>query len=125
VPGAADANGHAETSKRNADGKGASPQHAAADSEEKEEEEEEEKELKQLSEEVSTGIAALEDYFHDNLEALDKLLEDYVAQRRRRLAAAAAAKASAAQVLSMPRLYGRRHHHFVAVRVVKRRPGLR
>jgi hypothetical protein len=122
VPGAADANGHAESSKGNADGKGASPQHAAADSEE--EEEEEEKELKQLSEEVSSGIAALEDYFHDNLEALDKLLEDYVAQRRRRLAAAAA-KASAAQVLSLPRLYGRRHHHFVAVRVVKRRPGPR
>jgi hypothetical protein len=78
-----------------------------------------------LGEEVRAGISAIEDYFSDNPEAAKRLLEDYMAQRRQRLAAAAAAREGAAQVLSLPRLYGRRHHHFVAVRVVKRRPGPR
>uniref|UniRef100_A0A383WCI6 JmjC domain-containing protein n=1 Tax=Tetradesmus obliquus TaxID=3088 RepID=A0A383WCI6_TETOB len=81
--------------------------------------------LKSLSEEVRAGIAAIEDYFTDNPEAADRLLEEFMAQRQQRLAAAAAAKRGAGQVLALPRLYGRRHHHFATVKLVKRRPGLR
>ena len=78
-----------------------------------------------LREEVRAGIAAIEDYFSNNPDAADRLLEEFMAQRQQRLAAAAAAKRGAGQGLALPRLYGRRHHHFATVKLVKRRPGPR
>lgn len=73
-----------------------------------------------MSKEVRAGIAAVEDYFSENVEAMEALLQEFLARRRRRIAAGN--RAGGPKVVGLPRLLGRRHHHYAGVKLVPRKP---
>lgn len=75
-----------------------------------------------LSEDVLAGIQAVEDYFSGNPEAARQLLAEFMAQRRQRLGQAGRRNGG---MLALPRLFGRRHHYTVSMKVVPRKPAKR
>lgn len=92
----------------------------ASSSEEEEGAPDDEQQHHQLGKEVADGIDALEAYFGDNPEAMQDMLDQFMAERRARLAAAS--RAQDMQTTRLPRLRGRRHHYTVVVKMEKRVP---